>query len=339
MWDKAQYFLSRHQTRLAQLAPVMLILALVFVLRGAAAQSDATEPTFTIEAVVVDTSVTVQTQNFPPNQDFVVRMGPNGTLGVGGEVVGITNSGSNGLFRATYPIPVALRGAQRIAIRMESPQGTFSYNWFDNNLAPVPQTGTPSFKIESVVINESVTIETRNFPPDREFLVLMGPNGTLGVNGYPVGIFKSGPGGKLSVSFPIPKELKGLERISIRAESGPYFAYNWFDNQPIEEVRTPTMRICAVVRDQTVTIQTGKSFPTNREFAILMGPMGTNGVNGYVTGTLNSGPEGSVAGTFPIPAGLRGLDQISIRADEINGPYFSFNYFNNQNGVYCQSTP
>jgi hypothetical protein len=321
------------------LGPLALVAVLALVLRGASAES--VVPAFTIEAVVVDTSVTIQTQNFPPNQEFVVRMGQNGTLAVDGEVVGVTNSGGTGIFSATYPIPLSLRGADRIAIRLESAQGYYSYNWFYNNLAPKPGAtgGTPTFTIESVVINETVTIMTQNFPPEREFIVMMDHMGTLAINGYPVGILRSGAGGSFMATFPIPQPLVGLERIAIRAESGPYFAYNWFDNQPLEAPRTPLMRVCAVVRDTSVGIQTNSSFPPNREFAVLMGPMGTNGIEGYVAGTLNTGPTGAVNGTFPIPAGLRGLDQIAIRLDEIEGPHFSFDYFDNRDGFYCQPAP
>jgi hypothetical protein len=333
-------FLSQNRTRPFWLAPTLLIIVLLLVLGGVSAE--AVVPTFTIENVIVDTSVTIQTQNFPPNQDFVVRMGPNGTLAIDGEVVGVTNSGGTGIFSATYPIPLALRGADRIAIRLESPQGYYSYNWFYNNREPKPDqagTGTPTFTIESVVINESVTIMTQNFPPGREFIVMMDHMGTLAINGYPVGVVNSAAGGSFMATFPIPQPLVGLERIAIRAESGPYFAYNWFDNQPLQEARTPTMRVCAVTRDVSVGIQTATSFPPNREFAVLMGPMGTNGIDGYVAGTLNSGPTGSVSAVFAIPSGLRGLDQIAIRLDEIEGPHYSFDYFDNRDGFYCAPAP
>jgi hypothetical protein len=39
--------------------------------------------------------------------------------------------------------------------------------------------------------------------------------------------------------------------------------------------------------------------------------------------------------SFPIPSNVRGLDQIAIRAEEVGGPFFSFNYFDNQTAVYC----
>ncbi len=91
-------------------------------------------PEFIITKVVQDWSVTIQTTtNYPANNTFTVRMGPYGSLGVNGVIVGFTNSGRGGIFTATYTIPEALRGSEQIHIRMEGENGFFSYNWFYNN--------------------------------------------------------------------------------------------------------------------------------------------------------------------------------------------------------------
>ena len=60
-------------------------------------------------------------------------MGKMGTKGVDGIEVGETYSGAGGSLTATYSIPKSLRGLDRIAIRLESPSGYYSYNWFYNN--------------------------------------------------------------------------------------------------------------------------------------------------------------------------------------------------------------
>lgn len=91
-------------------------------------------PEFVITKVVRDWSVTIQTStNYPANNTFTVRMGPYGSLGVNGVIVGFTNSGRGGIFTATYTIPEALRGSEQIHIRMEGESGFYSYNWFYNN--------------------------------------------------------------------------------------------------------------------------------------------------------------------------------------------------------------
>lgn len=335
MQNESLLLSDRKMGKFKVLVPLALLLVFLVFLSRAAAQSTEVVPTFSIENVVVDSNVTILAQNFPPYQDFVVLMGKNGTLGINGIPVATTNSGFSGAFSATYPIPEALKGERRIAIRLQSPQGYFSYNWFWNNLAEPAPAAIPLMAIESVVVNESVTVRTYNFPAGRTFLVRMGPNGTLGIDGTPVGTIDSALGGSFLATFPIPQNLKGLERIAIRAESNPYFAYNWFDNQPVEVIQTPTFRVCGVVRDTSVTIRTNSTFAPNRDFLVLMNFMGTLGTNGYVVGSFNSGPTGVVSGTYPIPFGLQGLDQIAIRTEQVGGSFFSYNYFNNQTATYC----
>lgn len=325
---------TNRRSRLKVMVPLALMAIFLIVLGSAAAQGDEVVPTFTIENVVVDGSVSILAQNFPPNQDFVVTMGPIGTLGINGTPVAVTNSGLFGAFSATYPIPPNLVGARQIAIRLQSPQGYYSYNWFWNNLtepAPVP---IPTISIDSVVVNETVTIRTHNFPPDMTFLVTMGHMGTLGINGTPVGTLYSGAGGEMTATFPIPVLLKGLERIAIRTQGNPFYSYNWFDNQT-EPLPTPTFVICGVLRDDAVVIRTDPTFPANRDFVVMMNYMGTLGIDGYAVGGFNSGPTGVTSAMFTIPSGLRGLDQIQIRAEEVGGPFYSYNYFDNQTAIYC----
>lgn len=322
------------QARLGATALVAVAAVFLALLGRAAAQDNKVVPTFTIENVVVDGSVTILAQDFPANQEFVVTMGPIGTMGIDGTPVAITNSGPLGAFSATYPIPPNLTGSRQISIRLQSPQGYFSYNWFWNNLSEPAPTPTPTISIDSVSINEMVTIRTHNFPAGRTFLVTMGHMGTLGIDGTAVGTITSSDGGELTATFPIPVLLKGLERIAIRAQSDPFYAYNWFNNQT-EPLPTPTFNICGVVRDGVVTIRTNPTFPPNRNFAVMMNHMGTLGIDGYVVGSFNSGPTGVAAATYPIPPELRGLDRIQVRAEEIGGPFFSYNYFGNQTAVYC----
>jgi hypothetical protein len=88
----------------------------------------------------------------------------------------------------------------------------------------------------------------------------------------------------------------------------------------------PTFTIVGVVRDKSVTIQTA-NFPANRSFEVLMGPIGTQGINGTAAGTLNSGKGGSFQATIQIPAKFKGVSQIAIRLE--SGSYYSYNWFYN----------
>jgi hypothetical protein len=96
---------------------------------------------------------------------------------------------------------------------------------------PGGYSGYPTFSIAAVTRDQSVTVNARNLPPNRNFTVRMGPMGTRGINGIVVATTASGAGGNLSATYPIPAELYGSYRIAIRMDSpGGYFAYNWFYN-------------------------------------------------------------------------------------------------------------
>jgi LysM repeat protein len=199
-------------------------------------------PTFSIASVVEDETVTIRTANFPANDTFNVLMNYFGTGGIGGKVVDTINSGDGGSFTANFRIPAFLHGESRIAIRLQSPRsGYFSYNWFWNDTSgdrgggdtpPPAPTKIPTFSIQSVVRDTSVTIKTANFPANKTFVVRMGAMGTRGVGGIEVARFESGEGGSLTKTFEIPSRLRGSSRIAIRtdATSGGWFSYNWFWN-------------------------------------------------------------------------------------------------------------
>ena len=91
-------------------------------------------PTFTITAVVRNSSVTIKTYNLPENDTFAVRMNKMGTKGTGGIKVDTFSSGSGGTKTYTFTIPDDLKGLKQIAIRFDSTTGSgyFAYNWFYN---------------------------------------------------------------------------------------------------------------------------------------------------------------------------------------------------------------
>jgi hypothetical protein len=67
-----------------------------------------------------------------------------------------------------------------------------------------------------------------------------------------------------------------------------------------------------------------------------MGPFGTQGIGGYVVGTLNSGAGGALTATFNIPSQLAGASQIAIRAQTAQAnPFFAYNWFWNNTATVC----
>lgn len=238
---------------------VLFVLALAFILpmifsvQNVSAQFKI--PVFFIKEVTTDVSVSVETKDFPANVDFTVMMGEYNTRGVNGIEVGKLNSGAGGAFAATFNIPDQLKGRNTISIRMEGTGGWYSFNFFINNpsgswpgvpsapstpsspATPAPSTTPkpvvvyPSFSITAVKANDTVTIKGINFPADTDFVVKMGKMWTMGLNGIDSATFNSGAGGSFEATYPIPAELKGLQRISIRMDGvGGWYAYNWFWN-------------------------------------------------------------------------------------------------------------
>lgn len=314
-------------------------------------------PIISIGSVNKDVSVTIAGTNFPPNQTFTVTMGPYGSYGVGGTVVGSYASGSGGYFTNTYAIPSSLVGADSIAIRFDSYHGFFSYNWFFNagsaNPTPIPgYTGYPTFDISSVVAGNSVTVLTHNMPVGQVFMVRMGVYGSLGIGGTVVGSTPD-TGGSYSVIFAIPAGLASLLQIAIRMD-GPtgLYAFNWFYNNtapvstPIPVITLvppgptpipgyigiPTIRIQAVVKDSTVTIS-ANNFPAGQTFNVLMSGYGTYGMGGILVTSVSAGTGGSFSATYSIPAALAGYDKIAIRLETGNGYYYAYNWFFN-NSTY-----
>ncbi len=96
--------------------------------------------------------------------------------------------------------------------------------------APAPRL-IPTFTIRQVVRDQSVTIQTANFPVGRKFDVLIGAYGTAGVGGVYVTTTDSGGGGSFGATYTIPAALRGARRLSIRLQSASgHFSYNWFWN-------------------------------------------------------------------------------------------------------------
>jgi hypothetical protein len=348
-------------------AAISLILLVTLVGFAAANNAQVTIPTISIVSVVPDQSVTIQTADFPASQVFKVTMGKFGTLGIGGIEVGSTDSANGGSIQATYNIPAELRGMAQIAIRLESPQGFFSYNWFNNSEAaastpavpaatpatasstPAPGTpsGIPLISITNVVPDQQVTIQATNFPANQTFTVTMGKIGTKGVGGMVVDKTDSAQGGTFSATYSIPPELASMPLIAIRLQSPEgFFSYNWFTNTTESPTTTPstpagtpaatavpvsnipTFSITDVIRDSQVGISTA-NFPANQTFIVTMGKFGTLGIGGIQVGTIDTGDGSSIQTTFDIPAELKGLDRIAIRMESAEG-FFSYNWFWNQ---------
>lgn len=309
-------------------------------------------PLISIVSVDKDVSVTISGAYFPPGKVFTVRMGPYGSLGIGGTVVGSYDSNNGSSFTQTYDIPDSLVGSDRIAIRMDSGDGFYSFNWFVNDPSKVPTalppapsgySGYPTVDITAVDAGTSVTILTHNMPVGQSFTVRMGDYGTYAQNGIVVGT-TSDSGGSYSATYAIPAELADRGKIAIRLD-GPtgYYAYNWFYNNdaPVAVATpapgstpvpgyygTPSIYIASVVKDSKVTIY-AYNFPADQTFIVRMGDYGTYGIGGIQVATVDTGSGGNFSATYDIPDSLAGRAQIAIRLETANGYFNAYNWFYN----------
>jgi len=312
-----------------------------------------TIPTITILGVTEDIKVTFQTHNFPANKVFEVRMGLIGTKGVDGILVGTLDSGVGGSLKFTCAIPADLHDKSNIAIRLESTTGGYyTYNWFSNATFGTHEGGTPidedippspTIIPLSVKEGELVVIKAAGFPQNKDIDIRMGKYGTEGVDGILVKSVNSGEDGEFVEDIEIPEELKSESKVAIRFEvsDDSTAVYTWFENQTGGSGGTsgdnggtetltgiPTISILSVDEDKTLTLRT-YNFPAERDFKVLMGKMGTKGVNGIHVTTVNSGSGGSFTKTFEIPDDLKGDYQIAIRLQTTDGVFYAYNWFYN----------
>lgn len=98
-------------------------------------------------------------------------------------------------------------------------------------VAATPSAKIPIITITGVVPGESVTINATNFPPNRDFNVLMGPIGTRGESGTFVTTVNTGTGA-FTATYTLPDSLKSAKQVAIRLEGEfGYHSYNWFYNK------------------------------------------------------------------------------------------------------------
>ncbi|MFC2054203.1 LysM domain-containing protein [Chloroflexota bacterium] len=201
---------------------------------------------FSVVRVREDRDVTIQANSFPHDSTFQVEIRYDG-----GPWIYSDQLNSGGSFKATVPIPHQLRGYSPLIIRVtkypdaitdletftnysytESSRSAKTFAKFEYQYKHEYE-GIPTIRIENVLRDKTVSIQTHNFPAHLEFNVYMGEMGTKGKGGYYAGDFYSGPGGAFFVTIAIPSQLKGEAKIAIRTESTEkgYYSYNWFNNK------------------------------------------------------------------------------------------------------------
>lgn len=86
--------------------------------------------------VIGDSMVTFTARNLPADTSFVVRVGAQGSQGMGGNVVANFDAVAGGMMIVTVEIPTNLYGSAQLDLRVEAPGGYAIYGTFANVTAP-----------------------------------------------------------------------------------------------------------------------------------------------------------------------------------------------------------
>lgn len=314
-------------------------------------------PTFSIISVVKGRSVTIQVVNYPANLEFQVLMDKIGTRAVDGVKAGTATTGKDGSFKATFNIPSSLADQTLIAIRIEATgsSGHYAYNWFQNSTKSSDEGSTPTsgsasanrtLSIVEVFEDTSVSIKGQGFGASRTYIVYFdrqyGKGGTIGIK---AGTILSARDGSIKATVSIPKALSDYSALAIRlqaADGSGSTISNWFANMDSDNDSgggapysynggIPTVQIAGVNRGRNVTLDISH-FPARQELKVLMGKIGTQGINGIEVTTIKTDRNGSYSETFKIPKELQDRKQIAVRVVAVDGSgYYAYNWFDNSN--------
>ena len=306
-------------------------------------------PVFSVSSVKKDQSATIKVSGYPANKNFNILMGKIGTQAVNGLLVGTGKTSSSGSFSVTVNIPAKLQGQSTIAIRIEAADdsGYYAYNWFYNKTRASDSGGSDSgsytagLAVTSVVEDKSVSFKAGNLLLNRTYSVYLDrKNSSDKITGVYVASITTNSNGYVATTVQIPLEYKDRRELSLRLVSNDgksFVATSWFLNATSNDGTgsgtvagiVPTFSILAVVKDDSVTIQT-YNFPANKQFEVLMGRMGTQGINGVRVDKIKSDKDGSFKVTFSIPEKLQGRSQIALRLQAADGSgYYAYNWFYN----------
>jgi len=307
--------------------------------------ADGGVPSFSIVSVKADESVRIRTSNFPASTLFTVRMDVVGKAGVNGIIVTQTNTGAGGAFEETYAIPAELKGKAQIAIRLESSNGYYAYNWFNNNTTGQSPVATPTapgsipttgkginIKIAGVSANKTVTIDANNFPANLNFRIRVGPFYNFWKGGEVIGTINSGNGGNFRFTVNLPDAVRNVELVSIRLDSvtGGYYAYNAFKNVDLAVVTPVPGSVTPVpsVGSCTVTTNVPGSVNKSAEFDARWTIKNT----GNTTWDMNSVDYKFLSGTemhkrdnrFDLPNTVKPGQSITLIVDMVAPKYSGY---------------
>lgn len=142
----------------------------------------------------------------------------------------------------TKPTPTVVKIAQTLTpTGLAQLQSTWTAEAVSESTStPMPTETTvlvkepPSITVLNLIPDQSITIQGDNFLPNETFLATMVLKEAAGSKEVVVGSLETGEGGSITVSFPIPSEMRGAGQLTLRLESkGSGLATTAsFDNSP-----------------------------------------------------------------------------------------------------------
>jgi len=113
------------------------------------------KPSITILGVQKNTAVSVEADNFFPDQVLKIRIGPYDTFSTNAVEVGSINSGSSGTVKFSALLPAVVQDVEKVTIRLDGSLGEVAYTTFTNQTSgTVP---TVSATVTSSICKVSVS--------------------------------------------------------------------------------------------------------------------------------------------------------------------------------------
>ena len=191
-------------------------------------------PALKVKKTVRDASVSLKATNLPSNVQVDIYLASYGTGTSGGTKLASVNTGKTGVIEGIYNMPPALKGADRLDVRMQfANSSVYLYRWFWNMTSgPEGYTNMPKIVINSITKNTSVKITVNNLPPNYVFDVLMAKSIDGNDKKHKVGTISSPTGGSVTATFNFPAALRGKPQLALFLQNGTlgYYGLETFPN-------------------------------------------------------------------------------------------------------------
>jgi hypothetical protein len=191
-------------------------------------------PALKVKATVRDASLAIKASNLPANSQVDIYLASYGTGMTGGTKLASVKTGKTGVIDGYYNFPPALKGVDRLDLRLQIVNSSaYVYRWYWNiTSGPDGYSNLPKIVINSILKNTSVTVTVHNLPPNYVFDVLMSKSSDGRSKNYKTGTISSKAGGTVTATFNIPAELRQKTELTLFLQNATlgYYGMQTFPN-------------------------------------------------------------------------------------------------------------